>query len=195
MKHILILSGILFFSISAVFSQQGRPSNHPDDRPPREHFRGERGPGFPGEVDHEKREEAIISRLNEQIQLTASQENQIREILNETTAQIKIVEQKMKPELDQIKQEVEELRSRGLEREQMREEMRAIKDAHKDDMEQFKTEMRQLRMDSKSKINSVLTTEQKARLYELRDKYSEWGKNEKQNDKEKIKRGKSQRKN
>ncbi len=164
MKYLTIL-WMLFSVATTSMAQMGPPPEDDMGRPNR--HRDYMPPGMmPGNVDHAAREEHIIERFKTQANITADQETKIRSILKNTTSQIVAVEDEMKPQMEQLKAEFEQLKNASLSRQEKMEKARALKDQYAPLMQPYREQLRAIRQSSRQQINQILTTEQKATLYE-----------------------------
>jgi len=155
MKQVFHLALFLFFSV--VYTVAQPPAFQSDSEKP----------GRFQKMSHDDNMEKILMRLDEQVSLSTNQKNKIRNILEETTSEIRLIEKQYQPQKDEVKMKLAEIRNSNDPVLTKRQRIRDLKDQYAPNLREFKTKISSIRQESRTQINKVLTTEQKAVLYEL----------------------------
>lgn len=159
MKQLMILMAMFFLGNGVMAQRPDAPPHHD-----REHFdqKERRSPG--------ERMQSMIQRLDEKINLSASQKTKVKAIFEDAHAKIKNLETQNKPQMEAMRKDIQSAKQTlNGDREAFRTEMQTIKEKYKESLGKMRQDIHRIKAESKAKISEVLTTEQRTEFFMMEE--------------------------
>lgn len=160
MKQLVILMA-MFFIGNVTMAQ--RPDAPPHQN--KEHFEKRE------KLSHKEKMEKMISKLDENVNLSDQQKTKIKGIFEDVHTKIQALETKNKPQIDAMRDEIQAARQelKG-DKEALKSKMHSIKEKYKGSLGEMRKEIHHIKAESKAKISELLNTEQKTKFFMMEDK-------------------------